>query len=590
MKSWYLIIGILSLAKCLNCQYSYVYEIRHDSPKTNPKSEMFGDLSQYKHNSPAELSRPPPPSQPMPMRSHQPNSRKFNVKSPEMGSTILNLLKHQLLEKDSPTNQWQPPSPKYAPSPVNTLSYGSDTNSPIYTSQPSSQKPYDEPNLIPVYEEKHSNIPKGYPSVEHSRPSYSREEHRSYDRPVGPQMGYLQPPPPPPPASAPHAQQLNKNERQTVHQISTPNYRIKLVSEPEPLQKFMPFLHSQSHSQPLTPAYPLPPPPPHSVPNYAPPPPPYHNPHLIMSKEPIEQREPIHSRQVKQQPYILERIVESRRQEPVVHTISQGQPEEHKHMAPKSIPRPPIHETREMLPPMMHNEPQQHMPQPILEMPRQELPPQARHFNRPIAQLPPPEPHPLRHNIIQAPVPPLKYDQPIGSVSHPQALYQLSAPDLSHGRPAQMPPMPHYGRVDYKESDGESGPTTYVKELPVSVYRLDERLNKGDYRLDERPNKGDYRLDERPNKSDYRLDERPNKGNDIITLNQQIEKLNPDQQNKLFRELLAKSVDMTPNGHIEYSNSDSSSTKLVTDPGYKSPPIPDEYKPFVQTKVYKTYI
>jgi hypothetical protein len=86
----------------------------------------------------------------------------------------------------------------------------------------------------------------------------------------------------------------------------------------------------------------------------------------------------------------------------------------------------------------------------------------------------------------------------------------------------------------------------------------------------------------------YRYEERPEKV-DIVSINEQIEKLNPDQQNKLFRELLSKSIDITPEGQLEYSHGDPN-TQLGSDLEYKSPPIPKQYKPFTQTKIYKTYV
>jgi hypothetical protein len=526
MKNLYLIFCVIFLAKCSTAQYSYVYEIRHDNKQ--PKNEAFGDLSQYKQNSPSELVRSEASSGP------EPRTRDFSVKSPEVGPTLMNMLKNQMSESstvvESTDSVWPSKEKRQTPQ---TSQSNNDAIFADYKRQPLPLKSIfnvNNGNDLPNYADKYrQSVPKGYPILE-SQPI--REEPKIYEQRPLYTMSY---PSASPVAQSPRPQQ-NEEKMRTVHQIQTPNYRIQLVSQPEPLEKLLPLLQQyklnqqpfQSYSGPSSfqtlsaPAqqssYPSPP----QQLSYGP----ESGKALVLDVEPDARI----SQPLRQSgSYIPESRPSARSMPQSVYEIRDREP-----LRAEAIRRYPSELKSE--------------PRPILDLPRQELPPQIQQLRgRPLALQQLQQSDPRTHALIQSR--PSYLSRPNPELVPVTALYQMAAPDLAKSRPSYS--GVEYAAEEEAKRDGRRPITTYSAEPTV------------------------YRIVERPEKIDLR---------------QQLEKLRDQSaQTAFFDKIKSQSEEMADKNQIKYRQIQEQPL-IATDPNYKSSPIPEEYKPYTQTRYYKTYV
>lgn len=525
MKIFCAIAGLLLLVKTSSAQYSYVYQIRHDNKEES--RPVFRDLTQYKS---AELAQPDAAP------AESPRTRDFEVKSPAIGPNLMSAIKKQNNEKSGDDSVWGPASDSQQEK--SPLALQSNTNSPIYARQPP-LKPYSRANELPIYGEKFVlDVPKNYPILESQQ---IRDGKREEQKPLSYSLSMSSPQSQRPiyrPLSAPND---NEQKMRTVHSIQTPNYKIQMVSQPEPLEKLLPLLKQyqlstkpfqsseESYSQrPSPPSYaPLPPPPPpHS---YSPNPSPSssYGPEsgnaLMLSIEPDA------------------RITEAMRS---------NLREDHKDNRGSSIPSIDHHIYEERPKVMREFRPEpNHVPQPILDLPRQQLPPQIRKLKG--QSLPKLPPHEARNYPLLQSGPKYIREELIPVT----ALYQMSAPNLAKAQ--------SYSGVEYSSEDAKRDGRQAIayKEEPV-IYRIIDS--------------------EGPDKSSSMP---------LIDINEQLEKLgreNPTAQKIFFDKIRSDAIEMPERSQTKYLKLEGQ--PIATDPNYKSSPLPEEYKPFTQTRYYKAYV
>jgi hypothetical protein len=189
MRPFCLIVGLLSVFTLTSSQYTYIFEVQDEN--RGPKSELFGDLSQYKFVPPSQLPRSSPaitspartedrsirrqdqfdvqpmrPSRQMnrPLNQAEQNPRQFVVRAPQQDQRQA-LLRQQLLQQQFNQPQPQPqPSPQPPPQQFNPNTqsqpsllnrFQSQPQNALATSQPQPQsfpqlQPHQTAHLTPV--------------------------------------------------------------------------------------------------------------------------------------------------------------------------------------------------------------------------------------------------------------------------------------------------------------------------------------------------------------------------------------------------------------------------------------------------------
>ena len=529
MKKFCTFVVLLIWAQTSLAQYSFVYQIRHDNKEES--RPVFRDLTEYKNGRPSEMGLS---GEPRSAPTESPKTRDFEVK-PGIGPNLMNAINKQNTEKTSDSNDamWTP-DPRNEKS---SLLLQSNANSPIYSRQPSPRS-YSTANELPLYGEKFvQESPKGYPILESP---HIREQNRERDEPK--QLSYSLSMPSPPlqrPIYRPFSNSKEEEQKmRTVHSIQTPNYKIQLVSQPEPLEQLIPLLKQYQLSTKPFQSQDLP---------YSAAPQSQSYSQMSHSQSGYSQRPSPPSAYPESGKALMVSIEPDAR---INEEVRSNLRDESKGSSIPSIDRH-IYEERPKMYREFRPEPNP-VPKPILDLPRQELPPQIRKLRgQSFPKLPPSEPR----NVPLLQSRPQYGREELIPVT---ALYQMAPPNLAKGQ--------SYSGVEYASDDeskrhGRQAITSY-KEEPV-IYRIIDSEGQ-------------------EKSSPLRL----------INIDEQLEKLgreNPSAQKIFFEKIKADSVEMPERGQTKYLKVDEQPL-IATDPNYKSSPLPEEYKPYTQTRYYKAYV